>query len=48
MPWPVPESRLLLFSDSRQAAAFFAPYLETSYSAIQHRRLILEGLRAAG
>jgi len=39
--------KLLLFSDSRQAAAFFAPYLETSYQAIQHRRLILEGLRRA-
>ena len=38
--------KLLLFSDSRQAAAFFAPYLETSYEAIQHRRLILQGLRA--
>src|SRR5262249_54091630 len=39
--------KLLLFSDSRQAAAFFAPYLETSYETIQHRRLILDGLRAA-
>ena len=29
--------KLLLFSDSRQAAAFFAPYLETSYETIQHR-----------
>ena len=32
--------KLLLFSDGRQAAAFFAPYLETSYGTIQHRRLI--------
>lgn len=39
--------KLLLFSDSRQAAAFFAPYLETSYEAIEHRRLILEGLSRA-
>ncbi|WP_433365018.1 DEAD/DEAH box helicase [Streptosporangium sp. CA-115845] len=39
--------KLLSFSDSRQAAAFFAPYLESSYSSIQHRRLILEGLKAA-
>ena len=39
--------KLLLFSDSRQAAAFFAPYLETSYETIQHRRLILEGLKRA-
>jgi len=39
--------KLLLFSDSRQAAAFFAPYLENSYEAIQHRRLIADGLRRA-
>jgi hypothetical protein len=39
--------KLLSFSDSRQAAAFFAPYFESSYSGIQHRTLILEGLRAA-
>ena len=39
--------KLLLFSDSRQAAAFFAPYLETSYQTIQHRRLILEALSRA-
>ena len=39
--------KLLLFSDSRQAAAFFAPYLETSYETIQHRRLIWEGLERA-
>jgi hypothetical protein len=36
--------KLLLFSDSRQAAAFFAPYLETSYATLQHRRLILDAL----
>ena len=39
--------KLLLFSDSRQAAAFFAPYLQTSYQTIQHRRLILEALSRA-
>jgi len=39
--------KLLLFSDSRQAAAFFAPYLETSYQTIQHRRLIAEALSRA-
>ncbi|MFE9321891.1 DEAD/DEAH box helicase [Nocardia sp. NPDC052278] len=39
--------KLLTFSDSRQAAAFFAPYLESSYSTIQRRRLILEGMQAA-
>jgi hypothetical protein len=36
--------KLLSFSDSRQAAAFFAPYLEDSYATIQRRRLILSGL----
>jgi ATP-dependent helicase YprA (DUF1998 family) len=39
--------KLLLFSDSRQRAAFFAPYLQNSYGALQHRRLIWEGLRIA-
>lgn len=38
--------KLLLFSDSRQAAAFFAPYLEDSYASMQHRRLVLQGLQA--
>ncbi|GGL15910.1 DEAD/DEAH box helicase [Planomonospora parontospora] len=54
-PAPDPETadhpgegrKLLAFSDSRQQAAFFAPYLETSYSGLQHRRLIMEGLREA-
>lgn len=40
--------KLLLFSDSRQAAAYFAPYLEDSYGALQRRRLVLQGLAAAG
>ena len=39
--------KLLLFSDSRQRAAFFAPYLDASYATLQHRRLIWEGLRLA-
>jgi len=39
--------KLLMFSDSRQAAAFFAPYFETTYQTIQHRRLILDGLGRA-
>ncbi|MGW4638433.1 DEAD/DEAH box helicase [Sphaerisporangium sp. NPDC004334] len=39
--------KLLSFSDSRQAAAFFAPYFESSYAGVQRRRLILEGLQAA-
>ena len=36
--------KLLAFSDSRQAAAFFAPYLESSHALVQQRRLILDGL----
>lgn len=39
--------KLLLFSDSRQDAAFFAPYLENSYGQILHRRCLLEGLGSA-
>jgi ATP-dependent helicase YprA (DUF1998 family) len=39
--------KLLAFSDSRQAAAFFAPYLESSHSLVQQRRLILDGLDRA-
>ena len=33
--------KLLVFSDSRQDAAFFAPYLQRSYEQILRRRLIL-------
>lgn len=36
--------QLLIFSDSRQDAAFFAPYLERTYSQILRRRLILDVL----
>ncbi|MFM8856973.1 MAG: Zn-binding domain-containing protein [Actinomycetota bacterium] len=39
--------KLLAFSDSRQAAAYFAPYLEDSYSRLQRRRLIAQGMLAA-
>jgi len=39
--------KLLAFSDSRQAAAFFAPYLEASHSLVQQRRLLLDGLARA-
>ncbi|TDL10536.1 DEAD/DEAH box helicase [Mycolicibacterium obuense] len=39
--------KLLAFSDSRQSAAYFAPYLEDSYSRLQRRRLIVQGLLAA-
>ena len=41
------DRKLLMFSDSRQAAAFFAPYLEDSYGRVQRRRLITQGLLAA-
>lgn len=39
--------KLLAFSDSRQSAAFFAPYLQRSYGSYQHRSLVLKGLLAA-
>ena len=39
--------KLLMFSDSRQAAAYFAPYLEDSYARLQRRRLLVQGLLAA-
>ena len=38
--------KLLAFSDSRQSAAYFAPYLEDSYSRLQRRRLISQGMLA--
>lgn len=40
--------KLLMFSDSRQAAAFFAPYLNETYERLQRRRLVRLGLTAAG
>lgn len=40
--------KLLSFSDSRQAAAYFAPYLEDSYGQLKRRRLISQGLIDAG
>jgi ATP-dependent helicase YprA (DUF1998 family) len=36
--------KLLAFADSRQDAAFFAPYLERTYQQILRRRLILKTL----
>ena len=36
--------KLLAFSDSRQDAAFFAPYLERTYRQVLRRRLILKAL----
>lgn len=38
--------KLLTFADSRQDAAFFAPYLERTYQDILRRRLILDALAA--
>jgi len=37
--------KLLAFSDNRQDAAYFAPYLEDSYSDLLRRRIIFEGMR---
>lgn len=38
--------KLLSFADSRQEAAFFAPYLERTYSAALRRSLILQAIEA--
>lgn len=38
--------KLLIFADSRQDAAFFAPYLERTYNNLLHRRLIVAALAA--
>jgi len=38
--------KLLVFSDSRQDAAFFAPYLERTYNHVLRRRLMLQALLA--
>ncbi len=39
--------KLLIFSDSRQGAAYFAPYLEGTYQKLLQRRLLLRGARTA-
>ncbi|MBU4450507.1 MAG: DEAD/DEAH box helicase, partial [Actinobacteria bacterium] len=39
------ERKILAFSDSRQDAAFFAPYLNSTYETILYRRLIMEVLQ---
>lgn len=39
--------KLLLFSDSRQAAAFAAPYLSNTYGQLQQRALLIAGLERA-
>lgn len=39
--------KILFFSDSRQSAAYFAPYLEDSYASAEHRRILYQGLVAA-
>jgi len=41
----VKEKKILIFSDSRQDAAFFAPYLDFTYNRILFRRLIIEALQ---
>lgn len=40
--------KLLCFSDSRQDAAFFAPYLERTYMRNVQRRLLLDTLQVVG
>ncbi len=41
----VRDRKILAFSDSRQDAAFFAPYLDFTYKHILYRRLIVEALK---
>jgi len=41
----IKEKKILTFSDSRQDAAFFAPYLEFTYKRILFRRLIVEAIK---
>lgn len=40
--------KLLMFSDSRQGAAFAAPYLNRTYSRLLERRYMAQALRDAG
>ncbi|PDW03755.1 DEAD/DEAH box helicase [Candidatus Viridilinea mediisalina] len=37
--------KLLIFSDSRQDAAFFAPYIERTYNQVLQRRLLLKTIQ---
>jgi Lhr-like helicase len=39
--------KLLVFSDSRQQAAFFAPYLEDSHGRLLERRMLLHAIELA-
>ena len=39
------QKKILVFSDSRQDAAFFAPYLKLTYNRILWRRVIVEALK---
>jgi len=41
----IKQKKILIFSDSRQDAAFFAPYLDFTYKRILFRRLIVEALK---
>lgn len=43
--WRESPRKLLVFSDSRQDAAFFAPYLNRTYNQILHRSLIVRTLQ---
>ena len=46
--FPAKGRKLLAFSDSRQGAAFFGPYLERTYRSFQHRALLYQALSTAG
>ena len=46
-PTPGGPKKILVFSDSRQDAAYFAPYMRDSYSRILRRNIVLDAARQA-
>ena len=43
---PADRRKVLAFADSRQEAAFFAWYVQDSYTEVRNRNLMLRALRA--
>ena len=46
-PMPGGPKKILVFSDSRQDAAYFAPYMHDSYGRILRRNIVLDAARQA-
>jgi len=40
--------KLMMFSDSRQDAAFFAPFMDNTYNKFKQRRYLVQALKKAG